>query len=615
VNSKALAAFKHALLFVVYGFVGVVLTLVVVLVLHLQNRPDLEVWHLADLDEEFTTDSGLHSFEEYLALEDRLFRQLDTLVYDQTGPVGSDFINRYKRGSQADPQRWKPDWNRSYEMPAKAPVASVLLLHGLSDAPYSLRALAERLNDAGAYVLGLRIPGHGTAPSGLVTVRWQDMAAAVELAVRHLAERNPGKPLYIVGYSNGAALAVHYALATLEDAPLPRVDRLVLLSPEIGVTAVAAFAVWQARLGHLLGLDKLAWNDILPEIEPFKYGSFAVNAGDVSYRITAEIQRRITHLTQAGKMDGMPPILGFTSAVDATVLAPALVSHLYNRLQPGAHELVIYDINRVAGLDALFKWNPDAMIAAVREGAARTFSLTVITNENAASRKVVERHCQPGLASCAERPLDLQWPEGVYSLTHVALPFTPGDPIYGGEPVEPSPGISLGNIALRGERGALLISPATMLRLRWNPFYSYQEQRIFAFLDLPLPATVAAEPEAAGANAADIDSGRGIALAWLSLVDQGDYDASWDAAAPMFQAAVTKQDWRNSMQVHRAPLGAIQSRTEASVQATHTLPGAPDGDYLLFRYNSSYSNKLSATETLTLARSNGAWGISGYFIR
>jgi alpha-beta hydrolase superfamily lysophospholipase len=477
-------ALKHALWFSLYGALGVVLTLLVVFILYLEGRPDLDAWHLAELDQEFTTDKAVTSFEEYLALEDRLFAQLDKRVYDRTGPVGDDRINRYKRGSAADPRRWTPNWNRSFEMAVDAPRASVLLLHGLSDSPYSLRALGERLHAAGAHVVGLRIPGHGTAPSGLVTVRWQDMAAAVRLAVAHLAERNPGRPIQIVGYSNGAALAVHYALAALDNPALPRADRLVLLSPEIGVPAVAALAVWQARLGYLLGLDKLAWNDILPEYDPFKYGSFAVNAGDVSHRITTEIQRRIGQLSDSGELAAMPPILAFSSAVDATVLAPALVANLFDRLPPGAHELVLFDINHVNGIEPLLSWSPDEMVSVLERNAGQRFALSVVTNAQSHGPEVIERRWQPGRNSPTESPLGLQWPRDVYSLSHVALPFPPDDPVYGGRPNVPSPGVHLGDIAWRGERGVLHVSANAMLRLRWNPFYSYQERRVLEFFAL-----------------------------------------------------------------------------------------------------------------------------------
>ena len=475
---------KHALRLFFYGTIGVVLTLVVVFVNYLDGRADLSVWHHANLDQEFTADSPVASFEEYIALEDRLFAQLDELVYAKTGPVGDDRVNRYKRGSLSDPERWSPNWNRSYDMPVEAPGASVLLLHGLSDSPYSLRSLAQRLHNAGVYTLGLRIPGHGTAPSGLVNVTWQDMAAAVRLAISHLAEQNSDRPIYIVGYSNGAALAVEYALSMLDDPTLPRVDRLVLLSPEIGVTPAAAMAIWQARLGRLLGLEKLAWNNILPEYDPFKYGSFAINAGDVSHRLTAEIQRHIAVQQKDGKLDDMPPVLAFSSVVDSTVSAPALVTNLLNRLSPGGHELVLFDINARAGIEPLLNWNPDKMLDALQSAADPAFVLSLVTNENPDSRKVVEQRWTYGKKDAVTTELGLQWPEDVYSLSHVALPFAPGDPLYGGEPTEPSPGVELGSLALRGEKNVLKISPTAMLRMRWNPFYPYLEQRTLEFLDL-----------------------------------------------------------------------------------------------------------------------------------
>ncbi|MFV8817030.1 alpha/beta hydrolase [Haliea sp. E17] len=468
-----------------YCVAGAALTLLVVFVRYLDARPDLEAWHTARLDEEFDVDSPVETFEEYLALEDRLFAQLDNLVYAKTAPTSGFRINRYQRGSLADPQRWPINWNRSYLLPAESPRMQVLLVHGLSDAPYSLHHLGERLQSAGANVLGLRVPGHGTAPSGLVEVTWQDMAAAVRLALDHLARNQPELPIYIVGYSNGAALAVHYALANLDAPEAPRLAGLVLYSPEIGVTPAAALAVWQARLGHLPGLEKLAWNDILPEYEPFKYGSFAINAGDVSYRITAQIQEQIMRLKRGpGGLRGMPPILAFSSVIDATVQAPALVSHLFSHLPAGRNELVLFDINRQAGIEEMLRWRPDAMLKALREAPGDTFDFTLVANESAQSSRVVARHWQPEHLRFADEALDLSWPPDVYSLSHVALPFPPDDPVYGSDPDQPSPGIALGDIALRGEKGALAISESTLLRLRWNPFYSYLEARSLAFLGL-----------------------------------------------------------------------------------------------------------------------------------
>ena len=450
----------------------------------MNSRADLSIWHLAELDEEFTVDSQVSSFGDYLALEDRLFKQLDDEVYAKIRASEKSLINRYNKGSLSDPERWSQNWNRSFEMPVSQPRAGVLLLHGMSDSPYSLRNLGERLHEAGAYVVGLRIPGHGTAPSGLIEVTWQDMEAAVKIAVSHLAVKAKGQPLHIVGYSNGGALAVNYALEAANESSLPQVSSLALLSPEIGLTKVAALAIWQARLGTFLGLDKLAWNSLMPEYDPFKYGSFAVNAGDVAYRITIEIQRRITELDQNGKLKNLAPILAFSSIVDATVSAPELVNGLFSRIPQGGHELVLFNINGVADIEPILKWDPAEMFEALQKIQDRAFTLSLVTNKNALSTEVVLASLAPGGDDSVYTELGLSWPDDVYSLTHVALPFPPEDSLYGGQGNSESPGIHLGDIALRGERGVLHIPPSEMLRLRWNPFYPFLEDKVLEFFNL-----------------------------------------------------------------------------------------------------------------------------------
>jgi len=451
--------FRHAYRFGLYGLLGVMLTLIVVFVLVLNNRPDLSVWHLAELDEEFTVDSDVSSFKNYLALEDHLFKQLDDEVYAKITDDQKGLINRFNKGSLSDPERWPQNWN-------------------------SLRNLGERLYKAGVYVVGLRIPGHGTAPSGLTRVTWQDMAAAVQIAVRHTAEKANGQPLHIIGYSNGGALAVNYALAAADDPRLPQITSMALLSPEIGLSRVAALAVWQARLGILLGLDKLAWNSLLPEYDPYKYGSFAVNAGDVAYRLTNEIQLRITNLNKNGKLKNIPPILAFSSIVDATVAAPVLIKGLFNRISEGGHELVLFNINSMADIEPLLKWSPAEMFGALQENPGRTFTLSLVTNKGQDSKEVMLASISPGQSDTVDKDLGLSWPEGLYSLAHVALPFPPDDPLYGGQGGSKSPGIHLGDIALRGERGVLQIPASEMLRLRWNPFYSFLEDKVLEFFNL-----------------------------------------------------------------------------------------------------------------------------------
>ena len=172
-----------------------------------------------------------------------------------------------------------------------------MLLHGLSDSPYSLHSIAGLLSRQGLNVLTIRLPGHGTAPSGLLRSDHLDWMAAVRLGMRHLAENlDEGQPLFIVGYSTGASLALEYAAARLLGEDLPPASGLILLSPAIGVSPLAAFAVWQSRLAALPGLHKLAWTDILPEYDPYKYNSFTANAGDQVYRLTRRVAAQMDAL-------------------------------------------------------------------------------------------------------------------------------------------------------------------------------------------------------------------------------------------------------------------------------------------------------------------------------
>ncbi len=274
---------KHLALFIAYGAIAVAVFAIVGYVAYLQSRADLRPWHLVHLDAEFTASKAdeVRTLDDYRRLEERLFQQLRTAVYEKTAPRDRSIINRYWAGSLADPTGYPRNWNRTFELDAAGARGGVLLLHGLSDSPYSLRALGERLHVLGFHVVGLRLPGHGTAPSGLAYATWEDFAAATRLAARHLRGRiGPDAPLYLIGYSNGAALAVEYALARLQGEDLPRVDGLVLLSAAIGLSRAAAFASWQAQIAKVPGLEKLAWNTLEPEYDPYKYTSFAVNAGD-----------------------------------------------------------------------------------------------------------------------------------------------------------------------------------------------------------------------------------------------------------------------------------------------------------------------------------------------
>ena len=103
---------------------------------------------------------------------------------------------------------------------------------------------------------------------------------------------------------------------------------------------------------------------------------------------------------------------------------------------------------------------------------------------------------------------------------------------------------------------------------------------------------------------------------WLALVDGGQYAESWSAAAAFFQEAVTESQWMQSLQSARAPLGKVVSRKMVRKSYHTTLPGAPDGEYVVIQFQTSYENKKSAVETVTpMVDPDGVWRVSGYYIR
>jgi alpha-beta hydrolase superfamily lysophospholipase len=450
-----------------------------------RGGPPLEPWHTEDLELEFTAQRAdrVRSFDDYLRLEDAVFAELEEKIYAVTGSGPAYALDRYSTGSAADPQDWSPNWNRSFELPADNPVGGVLMLHGMSDSPYSLRALGEALNARGYWVLGPRLPGHGTVPSGLKSVAWRDMAAVARLAVDHLADRAGGKPIHIVGYSTGAALALDLALDAQEDSTVPRPASLVLISPAIGVHPLAALAVWKARLSALPGLEGLAWLDVQPEFDPFKYNSFATNAGAQVFSLTRAVAARLAGRAKAKPSEVLPPTLVFKSTVDATVSTNAVVDGLLARLAPNRHELVLFDINQFAAKSKLLISDPAPLTDRLLADTALPFTLTLVTNEAPASARVLARRKPPSSATMSSEPLGLRWPNGVISLSHVALPFPPDDPLYGARPPGKRDVIFLGQMAIRGERGLLRIPSDWLMRLRHNPFHSYLEDRALSWID------------------------------------------------------------------------------------------------------------------------------------
>lgn len=464
-----------------------------------ENGPALEPWHTFVPQEMSAEAMERANWADYLKAEDTILASVRREVTDRLEPAERVPFNRYFADSPVNPARFTTDWNRSFEMvPPGPPLGAAVFLHGLTDAPYSLRHLATLYRDHGFVSIGIRLPGHGTVPGGLTAVDWKDWMAAVRLAMREARLRaGPNRPIHLIGYSNGGALAMLYALDAIENPQLARPDRLVLFSPMIGVTRFARFSGLAALPSLLPAFAKTAWLDNLPEFNPFKYNSFPVNAARQSYELSTEVQDRLTRLSRDGKLAGLAPVLTFQSVLDATVSVQAVVNALYGNLPENGSELVLFDINRHTELGLLFRTRAEDLLAGLVTPPPRRYRLTVIGNRDPSVEEAVARVTEPGTSEENIEPLGLSFAPDIYSLSHVAMPFPPEDGLYGNHP-DPADqfGIHLGTIAAHGERNALIVSLDWLLRMSWNPFFPVVAQRVAAGLP-QIPPPSATPPPAA----------------------------------------------------------------------------------------------------------------------
>jgi alpha-beta hydrolase superfamily lysophospholipase len=471
------------LLFVIFA------TLILVGAFASRKKPALETWHRVVPEGEFTAADleGGFTFAEYLALEDRLFKGLVRYQFDSGATAAQSPLLRYAAASSQNPANHAQNWNRSFEVVPEEIRGGALLIHGLTDSPYSMRAVADLLSQRGYYVLAMRMPGHGTAPAGLLACAWEDWVAAVEVGARHVQERaGASVPFYVVGYSNGGALAVHYTLQALDGEAGRVPDRLVLFSPAIGVTAFARIARWDKMYGFIPYFEQSKWLDILPEYDPYKYSSFPKNAGTLEWNLTRRVQARLQALDEAGRMGEFPPVLTFQSAVDATVKVEDLITQLYGRIESGESELVLFDVNRLGRVDDFIGAGHLAWLGPLAQNETLGYRLTIVTNVSDETKQVKASSKPPRSRSFDDEPLDLEWPPQVFSLAHLAMPFRPDDSIFGLEPrVREEFGIEIGAMSPRGEKGVLEVPASSFIRMRCNPFFAFAARRITEAVDTP----------------------------------------------------------------------------------------------------------------------------------
>ncbi len=440
-----------------------------------RSLPDLRPWHEGERLPDFSWRDA-SDFDAYLAFERGLFERLAGLVASEFVSEESFPLFRYSVGKHPLQTRYAGDWNRTTVLEATEPRGVFLMVHGLSDSPYSVRSIALEVQRHGYSVIALRLPGHGTIPGALDEVDWRDWVAAVKLAAEAARTSHPDLPFYYLGYSTGAPLGLHWALSRLAEGAspteLPR--RMFFLSPALGISPLARFANLQRTISHLSYFRKSRWASVLPEFDPVKYQSFAKNGARQLATLLAEVHAQLQELKSNPVFERLPPITSFQSVVDETVSTYDLVDLLYGTLVDPHSELVLFDINRIASLAPFMTYSPERLIEALQRQATNRWTLTLISNRDADSPEVVAQRYLDGQPRPETVPLPYAWPKELFSLSHVAMPFPANDPVYGYTfEVEGIPARTLGDTRIKGERNVLALPASELIRLRANPFHGY----------------------------------------------------------------------------------------------------------------------------------------------
>jgi hypothetical protein len=195
-------------------------------------------------------------------------------------------------------------------------------------------------------------------------------------------------------------------------------------------------------------------------------------------------------------LSAFPPVITFLSWVDATVKTSMTIDRFYGQLENPGNELVIFDVNRRDAAVAFYPAGDAALLDALKKRSDLPFRLTMITNAAPDSLEVAQQSKAPQSTHFDILPLGLAWPPGIYSLSHVGVQFSPDDPVYGA--AKDSSGVyrgaPIGSMQPRGETQYLTVPVSQFMRLRYNPFFTYVEKRVFAEIDKLLESQAGSQP-------------------------------------------------------------------------------------------------------------------------
>jgi alpha-beta hydrolase superfamily lysophospholipase len=471
----------------VYILAIVIVTIIFYRAFMSKKQSDLREWHTIKPDAEPILNEKFLSIEDFVNRDSQYIKE----NFNKIKLNKLEHFQRYNKNSISYSFKNGNNFNASFVLDPgiDSTKGVMLLLHGLSDSPYHIKDLAEHYYAKGYYVFALRLPGHGTLPSGLLDVKWQDWYKAVEWSVNKIIEKSQERnncPFYLGGFSTGAALCLHYVYEAVDEnddddddeaVEMPIPEKLFLFSPAIGVDPTAKIAGWHKTLSWLDYFKKFAWLDIIPEYDPAKYNSFTKNAGRQIYLLCKENKEMMEDIIEDDEQNKLPPIIAFDSWVDATVIVDDLIE-MYQKIGLPKDELVIFDVNRIfepfmkkniienSPLDIEFRKDnaPNYYIIANRIDDLGNYTDTVGLFKVKLGEKVEEVFAD-----------EFAWPKNYYAMSHIGLPIAPTNDLYGSHS-------ALSKIQAHGERDVLIITSDDLSRIKYNPFFNLMTKELDRFI-------------------------------------------------------------------------------------------------------------------------------------
>ncbi len=215
---------------------------------------------------------------------------------------------------------------------------TVLMIHGLTDSPWYMRALGEKLYQQGYNVVSILLPGHGTRPEDLLHVKELQWQQEVDRGLNIAA--GLGERISLAGFSTGGALS----LDALRRHPELRAENVFLFSPALAMNeadqlkvAVGCQVPWITA--HILGEYRESNPETIIEDNPYYYNKMAVNGVCQLYYLTRDVQRGRAQILRS--IGSGTRVFAAQSAADR-VVSPAAVTKFMASLPAAAGVYTLY---------------------------------------------------------------------------------------------------------------------------------------------------------------------------------------------------------------------------------------------------------------------------------